>query len=124
MANHNGFADALKQINTLINVNQQVALDTLEEAAQYFVEKLRPKIPESKKNKKHLQDALKVVVKGDRVQVIFEGDFFYWHLVEHGHRKVNGGKVKGRHFVRNTIDKESQKIASMMLNKIIKKMGG
>ena len=124
MANHNGFADALKQINTLINVNQQVALDTLEEAAQYFVEKLRPKIPTSKRNKKHLQDALKVDVKGDRVQVIFEGDFFYWHLVEHGHRKVNGGKVKGRHFVRNTIDKESEKIASMMLNKIIKKMGG
>lgn len=125
VANNNGFLDALEQINTLLDVNEKVALDALEEAANYFVEKLRPRIPRSKKNKKHLQDALKVVVKKDMVQVVFEDWAFYWHLVEHGHRVgPTRKKVKGRHFVRNTMTAEGKKIEEIMLSKIIKKMEG
>lgn len=122
--NNNGFADALKEINTLLKLDKQVELDVLEEAANYFVEKLKPRIPVSRFNKKHLRDQLKVVVQKDMVQVVFEGDAFYWHLVEHGHRKVNGGKVKGVHMVQNTWNKEGDKIAEIMANKIMKKMGG
>jgi HK97 gp10 family phage protein len=126
MANNNGFADALKEINTLLNVDKSVEKDVLEEAAKYFVSKLKPRIKRSEKNKQnHLRDSLKVVVKDDRVSVEFEDKSFYWYMVEHGHKKANGkGKVKGQHFVRNTFDAESNKIAEMMANKIIDKMEG
>jgi HK97 gp10 family phage protein len=125
-ANKNGFADALKEINTLLKVNKNVEIDILEEAAKYFVEKLKPRIKVSEKNKRnHLRDSLKVVVKDDLVSVEFEDEAFYWYMVEHGHKKANGkGKVKGQHFVQNTFDSESNKIADIMANKIIKKMEG
>jgi HK97 gp10 family phage protein len=123
--NNNGFADALKEINTLIKVNKRVELDILEEAAEYFVKKLRPRIPKSPQSGKHLRDALKVVVYDDHVSVVFENWAFYWHLVEHGHKKANGqGKIKGRHFVQNTFDADGDKIADIMANEIVKKMGG
>lgn len=125
MNNNNGFSDALDRINTLLKVDQKVSMDVLEEAANYFVDKLKPRIPVSKKNKDHLRDSLKVVVKKDMVQVVFDVDSFYWHLVEHGHRKANGkGKVKGRHFVQNTWDTDGDKVAEIMTQKIIKKMEG
>lgn len=123
--NNNGFADALKQIKTLMDVDQKVALSVLEEAAEYFAKKLKPRIPKSRRNKKHLADMLKVVVKDDVVQVIFEDAGWYWHLVEHGHKKRGGrGRVKGRHFVQNTWNAESEKISEIMTQKIIDKMGG
>jgi HK97 gp10 family phage protein len=124
-SNNNGFADALREINTLINVNETVELDILEEAAEYFVKKLRPRIPKSDYRGKHLRDALKVVVHKGHVSVEFEDWAFYWHLVEHGHKKANGrGKVKGRHFAQNTFDAEGDKVAEIMANEIVKKMGG
>jgi HK97 gp10 family phage protein len=123
--NNNGFADALKEINTLLKVNKTVELDVLEEAAEYFVRKLRPRIPKSDLRGNHLRDALKVVVHSDHVSVEFEDWAFYWHLAEHGHKKANGkGKIKGRHFVQNTFDAEGNKVAEIMANEIVKKMGG
>jgi len=125
MENNNGFADALKEINKLLKVNNKVTIDVLEQAANYFVEKLKPRIPVSNKSHKHLRDSLKVVVKDDMVQVVFEGNAWYWHLAEHGHRAgPTRKKVKGKHFVQNTFNAESDKIAEIMANKIIKKMGG
>ncbi|WP_018664618.1 HK97-gp10 family putative phage morphogenesis protein [Heyndrickxia acidiproducens] len=125
MANHNGFAEALKEINTLLRLNKRVEMDALEEAANYFVDKLKPRIKASDKNKKHLKDSLKVVVKDDRVCVAFDDDAWYWYLAEHGHKKANGkGRVKGQHFVQNTWDAEGDKVADIMANKIIKKMEG
>lgn len=125
MGNNNGFAEALEEINTLLKVDKKVELNVLEEAAEYFVQKLKPQIKASNKNKKHLRDRLKVVVKNDRVSVEFEDDAWYWYLVEHGHKKANGkGKVKGQHFVQNTFDMEGDKIAEIMANEIINKMGG
>lgn len=147
MNNNNGFAEALKEINTLLKVNKRVELDVLEEAANYFIEKLKPRIPISDKNKTHLRDSLKVVVKDDMVSVEFEDDAWYWYLAEHGHlvatsgksldrtgvatgrkRRARGGtgkqRVKGAHFVQNTFDGEGDKIAEIMTNKIINKMGG
>ncbi len=125
-SNNNGFAEALEEINTLMKVNKKVELDVLEQAADYFVQKLKPLINMSDKNKQtHLRNSLKVVVKGDTVSVEFEDEAWYWYLAEHGHKKANGkGKVKGLHFVQNTFDSNGDKIADIMANKIIKKMEG
>lgn len=122
----NGFADALEQLNTLTNVNKQVEISILKDAADYFVEQLRPQINMSDANKRtKLRNSLKVVVKDDVVQVQFEKDAWYWHLAEHGHKKAGGkGRVKGQHFVRNTFDSHGDKIAEIMAQKIIKKMEG
>ena|SRR5690625_1520182 len=120
-SNNNGFADALKQTKQLLKVDEKVTLSVLEEAAEYFAKRLRPRIPVDRSN---LRDNLKVVVKNDKVQVVFEGNTWYWHLVEHGHKKPFGrGRVKGRHFVRNTWDAESKRIEQIMTEKIIMKMG-
>ena len=124
-SNNNGFADALQRINTAINVNQQVSITALKKAAEYFAEQLRPKIPKSDKNGHHLRDSLKIVVKGDRVQVIFENEGWYWHLVEHGHKRANGrGRVKGKHFVRNTLEAENNRISEIMLEEIMNILEG
>jgi HK97 gp10 family phage protein len=124
-SNNNGFLDALDEINTLAKVDQKVSLESLEEAAEYFADKLRPRISRSNRRGKHLQDQLKVVVNGDVVQVVFEDVGWYWHLAEHGHKKRGGsGRVKGQHFVQNTWNAEGDKTADIMANKIIKKMGG
>ncbi|EOO40924.1 phage protein, partial [Bacillus cereus VD133] len=72
-SNNNGFAEALEDIHTLLRVDKQVSLDVLDEAAEYFASKLKPKIKASDKNKRtHLRDSLKVVIKNDRVSVEFE----------------------------------------------------
>jgi len=122
MQNNNGFLEALEEINTLLKVDNQVSLEVLEEAANYFVQKLRARIPVDTGN---LRDSLQVVVQKDVVQVVFGDNAWYWHLVEHGHKKANRrGKVKGRHFVQNTFDAEGDKIADIMANKILMKMEG
>lgn len=117
--NKNGFAAALETIRTQLDVKQNVSMNALEQAANYFVKKLKPRIPVSDRNARHLREALKVVVKGDKVQVIFEGKH-YWYMVEKGHKKVSGGRVKGRHFVRNTLDAEKEKLIEIMIDKIKK----
>lgn len=126
MSDNNGFADALSQIKTLLKVDDHVSLDALEEAANYFVDQLKPNIHLSDKRKRtHLRESLKVEVKEDHVQVSFEDDAWYWFLAEHGHRKAGGkGKVAGQHFVQNTFMQEQDKIADIMTSKILKKMEG
>ncbi|PHA82762.1 HK97 gp10 family phage protein [Bacillus pseudomycoides] len=123
-SNHNGFADALEDINTLLRVNKQVGMDVLEEAAKYFAAELKKRIKLSNKNKRtHLKNSLKVVVKGDYVSVEFEDKAWYWYLAEHGHKKANGkGRVKGLHFAQNTFDAEGDKIADILAQRIIDRM--
>jgi HK97 gp10 family phage protein len=126
MANNNGFAEALNDINTLLKVDKKVEKDVLQEAAEYFADKLKPSINMSDKDKQtHLRDSLKIVVKDDHVSVEFEDKAWYWYLAEHGHKKANGkGRVKGLHFVRNTFDGEGDKVAEIMATKILKEMEG
>lgn len=117
--NNNGFADALNDLNTLIRLNQNVGVDNLELAANYFVRKLESRIKTSNKNKKHLRDSLKVVIKDDYVSVQFEKDMFYWYMVDKGHKKANGsGRVKGQHFIRKTIDEEKERLIEIMSQRI------
>lgn len=126
MTNNNGFADGLNQIRTLLNVNQEVQMGVLKDAAEYFAEKLKPRINMSDRNRQtHLQNSLKVVIEGDKVVVSFEDKAWYWFLAEHGHKKAGGkGRVAGLHFVRNTIDSEMDNIKEIMINEIINHMEG
>lgn len=144
MQNNNGFLDAMEDMKTLLQVDETVTLDVLEEAANYFVEKLKPRIPRTNRNKKHLRDMVKVYIENDKVIVGFEDDGWYWYLVEHGHLTATPGKrlkrrkdttriarrgrgkkrVAGQHFVQNTWDAEANKIEEIMIDKIIKKMEG
>lgn len=124
-ANKNGFSDALKQINTLLKVNQTVQKDALEEAANYFIDVLKPELRRSKLSKKHQVESLKVKFEGDKFVVYFEKDAWYWFLDENGHKKRGGkGRVKGTHAIRNTFDKNADKIGEIMTKKIIDKMEG
>lgn len=133
MANNNGFADAINQMNTLLKVNKEVSMDVLEEAANYFVEQLRPNVPYGI-GETHMRDKLKVTIEDGMVQVSFDDEAWYWFQVENGHKapKKKGGKkgsgkgkpTPGRFFVRNTFDANSERISQMMVDKIIKKMEG
>lgn len=115
----NGFEDALKNLKTVVNVNQKVTLAVMTEAAEYFAEQLRKEFTRSDINKKHAADEIKVVVSKDVVQVVFADGGWYWYLDEHGHKKRNGrGRVRGNQTVRKTMEKESKKLEQMILAKL------
>lgn len=114
-----GFSDAVLNLKTVVNANEKVTIDAMKEAADYFVAKLSPMLIRSDLNKKHMADGLKVVVKKDVVQVIFEDYAWYWYLKEHGHKKANGrGRVPGTHIIRNTTENESNRLQQMILSKL------
>lgn len=125
MANNNGFADAMNKINTLLKVSDSVSKDALEEAANYFVDQLKPALRKSNMSKTHQVDQLKVKFEGDKFVVYFEKDAWYWFLDENGHKKRGGkGRVKGTHAIRNTFDKNAERLGEIMTKKIIDKMEG
>lgn len=120
----NGFEDALRQMKTLVDVNESVAMESLEDAAIYFVNQLKPLLSVSSIDKEHMVDGLTLKMEKEKIVVFFENHAFYWYMVEHGHRKPNGrGHVRGKHTIKNTIEKESSHIEELMLKKITKKMG-
>ena len=120
--NNNGFEDALKQMKTIVDVNEIVAMDALEEAATYFIEKLEPVLLRSAKDKKHMADGLRIKIEKEQIVVYFENHAFYWYMKEHGHM-ANGKRVRGTHTINTTLNKESKKLEEIMLQKITKKMG-
>lgn len=145
--NNNGFADGLERINKLLSVGDKVAVPALVNAAETFAEGVRSRINSSDINKQtHLKNELKVDVQGDKVVVYFTEEAWYWYLVEHGHlvaephkrlkRKRNkqrtrikrGGKgtqrVKGQHFVQNTVDADLEEIKRIMVENVLGKMKG
>lgn len=123
-SNNNGFADALAQTKQLMNLNQQVSKDALKDAAEYFAEKMASRINKSDMNKmNHLKDQLTVVVDGNGVKVVFKKEGWYWHFVNNGHKKRGGkGRVRGQHFLQNTVDAEMQNVERMILEKIEQEM--
>ncbi|MDC0808935.1 HK97-gp10 family putative phage morphogenesis protein [Lactococcus petauri] len=120
LTDNNGFQDMLDYTSRLSQVDpQKVTLESLNEAAQYFVDKLLPNIPRSLMKKKHMKDHIKVDVEDDKVTIYFEDTSFYWRFVENG--TVN---MKAQHFVEGTWQQQKSNVEDIMTKKIIKEMEG
>lgn len=98
---------------------EKITLESLEEAAQYFIEKLLPHIPRSLMKKKHMKDHIKVEVKDNEVTISFDGTHFYWRFVENG-----TANIKAQHFVEGTWQQYRNNIEDIMTQKILKEMEG
>ncbi|MDB1924062.1 HK97 gp10 family phage protein [Clostridium tertium] len=82
---------------------------TLEESISLKAEKT------SKKGKKVYQVTLKD--NPEFVRITAEGNRYYYPASqEYGFKLKNGGKVEGLHFMKNSIDNNSSKIESTMIN--------
>ncbi|MFC6117336.1 MULTISPECIES: HK97-gp10 family putative phage morphogenesis protein [Macrococcoides] len=117
MSNENGFESQVDQINKLLDVNKTVTLEVRKKAAEYFISKLKPNIPVSKRNAKHMNAALDVRIEGDEVKVYFEDYAFYWRFVDKG-----TSKQRAQNFVTRTLTAEEQRIKDIMINEIVEKM--
>lgn len=107
----NGFEDLEKQLKQ-INLGKSVVKSSLEEAADFYLQQLKPNIPVWG-NGHHARNDLSVKINDDNVQVVFGEKSFYWHFVENGTKNQ-----RGQHFARNTLEQNKSKIEQIMLKKI------
>lgn len=115
----NGFAEMSDYLGNLLDVGE-VAKASLEEAAEFYVEKLMPEIPKSLiKNKEHMRDHVKVTIESDRVVVHFEDTSFYWRFPENGTTNQ-----RAQHFASGTFEKHKKEIEEIMTRKVMKKQEG
>lgn len=115
MSDGNGFSDMADYLGTLSNIKKEVSLNALEKAADFYLEKLKPNIPTSVLNKKHMNNQINVEVRNSEVVVIFDEEAFYWRFVENG--TVN---QKAQHFASGTYEQNKKQIERIMQEKIIR----
>ncbi|NCB82636.1 MAG: HK97 gp10 family phage protein [Bacilli bacterium] len=119
-SNNNGFQEMLDYTTRLAQVNiDKVSIESLENAASFFVEKLLPNIPKSLMNKKHMKDHVKIEIGDDRVTVYFEDTSFYWRFIENG-----TSIIQAEHFVEGTWQQHKETIQDIMSNELLKEMKG
>lgn len=119
-SNNNGFADMADILGELSRVDPvKVSLESLEEAANFYVEKMLPHIPKSLMKREHMRDHIKVLIEKDRVRVAFEDTAFYWRFPENGTTKQ-----KAQHFASGTYEQNKNKIEDIMTQKIMDLWGG
>ena len=117
LSNKNGFSEMSDYLGNLSKVDpKKISIESLEEAANFYMKQLLPKIPKSLLKKKHMKDHVKVVVEDDRVKVQFEDTAFYWRFAENGTTKQ-----RAQHFASGT---NKQQIEEIMTKKIIKMWEG
>ncbi|EOF36588.1 HK97 gp10 family phage protein [Enterococcus faecalis EnGen0101] len=116
---NNGFLDMANHLGTIAEVTEEITKESLEEAANFYLNKLLPKVPKSLLKKKHMQDQLKVEVTNEGVEVVFEDTAFYWRFAENG--TVN---QKAQHFASGTFEQYKSQIEMIMTKKIMNKMKG
>ncbi len=76
-SNKNGFSEISDYLGNLSKVDpKKLSLESLEEAANFYLKQLLPNIPKSLLKKKHMRDQIKVVVENDQVKVQFEETAF------------------------------------------------
>ncbi|HAQ6178222.1 TPA: HK97 gp10 family phage protein [Enterococcus faecium] len=114
-SNKNGFSEISDYLGNLSRVDpKKLSLESLEEAAKFYLEQLLPNIPKSLLKKKHMSEQIKVVVEEDRVKVQFEETAFYWRFTENGTTKQ-----KAQHFASGTYEQNKEKIKEIMTKKIL-----
>ncbi|PQG64969.1 hypothetical protein CUS28_05615 [Enterococcus faecium] len=114
-SNKNGFSEISDYLGNLSRVDpKKLSLESLEEAAKFYLEQLLPNIPKSLLKKKHMSEQIKVVVEEDRVKVQFEETAFYWRFAENG-----ATKKKAQHFASGTYEQNKEKIEEIMTKKIL-----
>lgn len=117
--NNNGFEDMSKHFGKLAKVDpEKISKESLEAAAEFYIEKLIPNIPVSLFKKKHAKDQVKVEVVDDGINVVFEDTAFYWRFLENGTTNM-----KAVHFKAGTWDQNKEKIQDIMTNKLIEELG-
>ncbi|EME8146915.1 HK97 gp10 family phage protein [Enterococcus faecium] len=115
LSNKNGFSEMSDYLGNLSKVDpKKISIESLEEAANFYMKQLLPKIPKSLLKKKHMKDHVKVVVEDDRVKVQFEETAFYWRFAENGTTKQ-----KAQHFASGTYEQNKEKIEEIMTRKIL-----
>lgn len=117
--NSNGFADMADRMGKLATVTEEVTLESLTMAAEFYLEKLIPNIPKSLIRKKHAADHVKVIVEDKQVKVVFEDTAFYWRFPENG--TVN---QPAQHFASGTFEQYKGNIENLMAKKVIEAMEG
>ncbi|QUM61491.1 HK97 gp10 family phage protein [Enterococcus faecium] len=114
-SNKNGFSEISDYLGNLSKVDpKKLSLESLEEAAKFYLEQLLPNIPKYLLKKKHMSEQIKVVVEEDRVKVQFEETAFYWRFTENGTTKQ-----KAQHFASGTYEQNKEKIEEIMTKKIL-----
>lgn len=110
----NGFEDFQKVLRK-VQVDDAIVVAAQREAAEFYVQKLLPNIPKSKRTK-HMANDVHVTVTNGEVQVRIAE--WYWRFPEKGtiHQKATN-------YARNTLKNSSKQIAEMMQKRIIKEMG-
>lgn len=119
-SNKNGFAEMSDILGELSRVDPvKVSLESLEEAANFYVDKMLPRIPKSLMKRKHMRDQIKVVVEKDRVRVTFEDTAYYWRFAENGTTNQ-----RAQNFASGTYEQNKNKIEEIMTQKIMDLWGG
>ncbi|HBL4653781.1 TPA: HK97 gp10 family phage protein [Enterococcus faecium] len=114
-SNKNGFSEISDYLGNLSKVDpKKLSLESLEEAANFYLKQLLPNIPKSLLKKKHMNEQIKVVVENDQVKVQFEETAFYWRFAENG--KTN---QRAQHFASGTYEQNKEKIEEIMTRKIL-----
>lgn len=118
--NSNGFEDMASKLAKMSDVNQDVAMESLEDAANYYVARLTPNVPKSLIGSGHMRDHLKVVVEDETIKVAFDKTAYYWRFVENG----TGGKhgQRAQNFARGTYSQNRVNIEKIMTQKILNKL--
>ncbi|EAF6235973.1 HK97 gp10 family phage protein [Listeria monocytogenes] len=114
-SNNNGFQDQADFLGRLSRVDaKELSIQSLTQAAEFYLAKLLPVIPHSLLKKKHMEQQIKVIVEEEQVKVAFEDTAFYWRFVENG--TVN---QKAQHFASGTFEQNKNQIEKIMVQKIV-----
>ena len=120
MADKNGFKDVADYLGKIMRADpQKVSIESLTNAANFYTEKLIPKIPKSLMKKEHMRDHVKVVVEEDQVKVVFDDTAFYWRFVENG-----TPNQRAQHFASGTFEQYREQIEKLMTEQIMKLQEG
>lgn len=114
----NGFEDMASHFGKLSQVDpKKISEESLQEAAEFYMSKLIPLIPVSKRNGKHAKNMASVVADDEGFKVVFEDDAFYWRFLDKGTTKI-----KALNFKEKTWQQNKGKIETIMTKKLLKEL--